>query len=153
MIRTIPHVQLWHLLCKWIVNLSNGTKNFGISWTLGLLATTEWSDFGLSLSCSFFSYLFLNADHVLECWRFWYDEIMIESNNICKLIDCLNCFISCFCCQLTVPQFVGSFDMGDYVYFFFRESAVEYMNCGTAVYARVARVCKVCSKSFFFVLK
>ncbi|KAK2171511.1 hypothetical protein NP493_1055g00005 [Ridgeia piscesae] len=39
-------------------------------------------------------------------------------------------------------QFVGSFDMGDYVYFFFRESAVEYMNCGTAIYARVARVCK-----------
>ena len=33
--------------------------------------------------------------------------------------------------------------MGDYVYFFFRETAVEYMNCGKALYARVARVCKV----------
>ena len=29
------------------------------------------------------------------------------------------------------------------MYFFFRESAVEHMNCGKAVYARVARVCKV----------
>jgi len=75
---------------------------------------------------------------------------MIESNNICKLINCLNCLISFFSCKFTEAQFVGSFDMGDYVYFFFRESAVEYMNCGTAIYARVARVCKVCSKSLIF---
>jgi len=37
---------------------------------------------------------------------------------------------------------VGSFDIGEYVYFFFREPAVEYMNCGKNVYSRVARVCK-----------
>ncbi|CAG0890637.1 unnamed protein product [Darwinula stevensoni] len=43
---------------------------------------------------------------------------------------------------LDKPNFVGSYDMGDYVYFFFRETAVEYMNCGKAVYSRVARVCK-----------
>ncbi len=42
------------------------------------------------------------------------------------------------------PNFVGSFDIGDYVYFFFRESAVEYINCGKNIYSRVARVCKVC---------
>lgn len=41
------------------------------------------------------------------------------------------------------PQFVGSFDIGDYVYFFFREFAVENINCGKAVYSRVARLCKV----------
>jgi len=29
----------------------------------------------------------------------------------------------------------------DHVYFFFRETAVEYMNCGKTVYSRVARVC------------
>ena len=40
------------------------------------------------------------------------------------------------------PNFVGSFDIGEYVYFFFRETAVEYINCGKAVYSRVARVCK-----------
>lgn len=28
------------------------------------------------------------------------------------------------------------------MYFFFRETAVEYINCGKAVYSRVARVCK-----------
>lgn len=40
------------------------------------------------------------------------------------------------------PNFVGSFDIGDYVFFFFRETAVEYINCGKSVYSRVARVCK-----------
>ncbi|CAD7014434.1 unnamed protein product [Ceratitis capitata] len=40
------------------------------------------------------------------------------------------------------PNFVGSFDIGEYVYFFFRETAVEYINCGKAVYSRIARVCK-----------
>ncbi|XP_049774301.1 semaphorin-2A isoform X1 [Schistocerca gregaria] len=40
------------------------------------------------------------------------------------------------------PNFVGSFDVGEYVLFFFRETAVEYINCGKSVYSRVARVCK-----------
>ncbi|CAD7077061.1 unnamed protein product [Hermetia illucens] len=43
---------------------------------------------------------------------------------------------------LDKPNFVGSFDIGDYVYFFFRERAVEYINCGKAIYSRIARVCK-----------
>lgn len=43
---------------------------------------------------------------------------------------------------LDKPNFVGSFEVGDYVYFFFRESAVEYINCGKSIYSRVARVCK-----------
>lgn len=30
----------------------------------------------------------------------------------------------------------------NFVYFFFREAAVEYINCGKAVFSRVARVCK-----------
>lgn len=42
----------------------------------------------------------------------------------------------------TETNFVGSFDVGEYVLFFFRETAVEFMNCGKAVYSRVARVCK-----------
>ena len=44
--------------------------------------------------------------------------------------------------MLDKPDFVGSYEVGEYVYFFFREVAVEYMNCGKAVYSRVARVCK-----------
>jgi len=44
--------------------------------------------------------------------------------------------------HLDKPDFVGSYEIGDYVYFFFREIAVEYMNCGKAVYSRIARVCK-----------
>ncbi|XP_022242477.1 semaphorin-2A-like, partial [Limulus polyphemus] len=43
---------------------------------------------------------------------------------------------------LDKPQFVGSYDIGEYVFFFFRESAVEYINCGKNIYTRVARVCK-----------
>lgn len=30
----------------------------------------------------------------------------------------------------------------DYIFFFFRETAVEYMNCGKKMYSRVGRVCK-----------
>ena len=40
------------------------------------------------------------------------------------------------------PNFVGSFDIGEHVLFFFRETAVEYINCGKSIYSRIARVCK-----------
>ncbi|CAG0891009.1 unnamed protein product [Darwinula stevensoni] len=40
------------------------------------------------------------------------------------------------------PDFVSSTAEGDFVFFFFRELAVEYSNCGKAVYSRVGRVCK-----------
>lgn len=43
---------------------------------------------------------------------------------------------------LNVPEFVGSVEVDHFVYFFFREAAVEYSNCGKAVYSRVARVCR-----------
>lgn len=48
---------------------------------------------------------------------------------------------SCFLLA-TAPDFVHSFEYEDFVFFFFRETAVEYMNCGKRVYSRVARVCK-----------
>ena len=44
--------------------------------------------------------------------------------------------------HLNSPDFVGSLEDDDHVYFFFREAAIEFMNCGKAVYSRVARVCK-----------
>ena len=44
--------------------------------------------------------------------------------------------------QLNNPDFVGSFEHENYVYFFFREAAVEYINCGKSVFSRVSRVCK-----------
>mgnify|MGYP005983464147 CR=1 FL=1 len=59
---------------------------------------------------------------------------------------------------LNDPQFVGSFETENFVYFLFREAAVEYMNCGKVlymvfaprcvmfslqvIYSRIARVCK-----------
>ena len=43
---------------------------------------------------------------------------------------------------LAQPNCVGSFETNEFVYFVFRETAVEYINCGKAVYSRIARVCK-----------
>lgn len=43
---------------------------------------------------------------------------------------------------LNEPDFVSAFEIGDFVYFFFRETASEFANCGKAVYSRVARMCK-----------
>ncbi|XP_064215610.1 semaphorin-5B [Tribolium castaneum] len=43
---------------------------------------------------------------------------------------------------LNDPQFVGTFETENFVYFLFRETAVEYMNCGKTIYSRIARVCK-----------
>lgn len=34
---------------------------------------------------------------------------------------------------LNDPQFVGSFETENFVYFLFRETAVEYMNCGKVI--------------------
>ncbi|GIY90834.1 hypothetical protein CEXT_441672 [Caerostris extrusa] len=36
--------------------------------------------------------------------------------------------------HLNAPNFVSSVHHGEFVYFFFRETAVEYINCGKAVY-------------------
>ena len=45
-----------------------------------------------------------------------------------------NCFFKNF---ISEPDFVHSIDHEDYVYFFFRESAVEYINCGKVNYSYV----------------
>ncbi|XP_072013964.1 semaphorin-2A-like isoform X2 [Amphiura filiformis] len=44
---------------------------------------------------------------------------------------------------LNNAQFVGDpIEYGDHIYFFFRETATEYINAGKIVYSRVGRVCK-----------
>lgn len=43
---------------------------------------------------------------------------------------------------LNDPVFVASIEIGNYVYFFMRETAIEYMNCGQKIYSRVVRLCK-----------
>ncbi|KAF7240448.1 Semaphorin-5A [Varanus komodoensis] len=42
---------------------------------------------------------------------------------------------------LNEPNFVSSYDIGNFIYFFFRENAVEH-DCGKVVFSRAARVCK-----------
>nr|XP_033775993.1 semaphorin-6D isoform X4 [Geotrypetes seraphini] len=43
---------------------------------------------------------------------------------------------------LKEPHFLHAIEYGNYVYFFFREIAVEHNNLGKAVHSRVARICK-----------
>ncbi|XP_067320588.1 semaphorin-6A isoform X6 [Anolis sagrei] len=43
---------------------------------------------------------------------------------------------------LKEPYFVHAVDYGNYIYFFFREIAVEYHSMGKVIFPRVARVCK-----------
>ncbi|CAO2593990.1 Sema6a [Lemmus lemmus] len=43
---------------------------------------------------------------------------------------------------LKEPYFVQALDYGEYIYFFFREIAVEYNTMGKVVFPRVAQVCK-----------
>lgn len=43
---------------------------------------------------------------------------------------------------LNEPTFVASLTLGNYVYFFIRETAIEFMNCGQKIYSRVVRMCK-----------
>ncbi len=50
-------------------------------------------------------------------------------------------YISITTITTTAPSFVSSFPHSSHVYFFFRESAVEYSSCGKATFSRVARVC------------
>lgn len=43
---------------------------------------------------------------------------------------------------LSEPTFITSYESSGFVYFIFRENAVEYLNCGKRVYSRIGRVCK-----------
>ena len=39
-------------------------------------------------------------------------------------------------------NFVFNFEYQNHIYFLFRETAVEYINCGKKIYSRIGRVCK-----------
>lgn len=43
---------------------------------------------------------------------------------------------------LNEPDFVSSYEISGLVYFFYREVASEFINCGKRIYSRVARICK-----------
>ncbi|KAK6182805.1 hypothetical protein SNE40_010402 [Patella caerulea] len=43
---------------------------------------------------------------------------------------------------LNEPNFISTYEIEGFIYFFFRETAVEFINCGKKIYSRVARVCK-----------
>ncbi|XP_059149831.1 semaphorin-2A-like [Physella acuta] len=77
---------------------------------------------------------FIKSDPIITRLSIYNPDGTLESNYVRTLrsrVDWLN-----------EPQFVGSFEVGPYLYFFFREVALEYTNCGKKIYSRVARVCK-----------
>ena len=39
-------------------------------------------------------------------------------------------------------NFILSFEKDDFIYFFFREFAIEYMSCGKVIYSRIGRICR-----------
>ena len=43
---------------------------------------------------------------------------------------------------LASADFVAQFETDDFMYFLLREAATEVINCGKAIYSRIARVCK-----------
>ncbi|XP_015927012.1 semaphorin 5c [Parasteatoda tepidariorum] len=53
---------------------------------------------------------------------------------------------------LNEPSFIAAYEIGNFTYFFFREIAVEYINCGKVIYSRVGRMCKN-DKGGQFILK
>ena len=54
---------------------------------------------------------------------------------VSRKIQYLNTY--CYFYVSTAPDFVTSVEDGDYVYFFFREQAVEYINCGKVLIYRI----------------
>ena len=48
--------------------------------------------------------------------------------------------------HLNNPDFVGSVEDEDYVYFFFRESAVEHINCGKVTKSSIIQLGCICSR-------
>jgi len=48
---------------------------------------------------------------------------------------------------IAAPNFVSSMSQGDFVYFFFRETAVEYMNCGKVRKSAVADLVRADSRA------
>ena len=44
------------------------------------------------------------------------------------------------------PDFVSSIEDEEYVYFFFRESAVEHINCGKVIMSSIIKLGCICSR-------
>jgi hypothetical protein len=65
-----------------------------------------------------------------------YDSNWLNGNFIFVILITLNDYF-------TEPQFVASYDIGSYVFFFFRELVPGIQNQGRNVISRVARICKV----------
>ena len=64
-------------------------------------------------------------------------------------------FILCVCMSMYVyvcsyfiiePDFVSSIEDEEYVYFFFRESAVEHINCGKVTKSSIIKSGCICSR-------
>lgn len=67
-----------------------------------------------------------NSKSLIEIFR----RFFVFSAQIIWLFMTIKVLIYCFIYFFLAPNFVSSITKGDFVYFFFRETAVEYINCG-----------------------
>ncbi|XP_039291270.1 semaphorin-2A [Nilaparvata lugens] len=122
--------------------------------------SNHWSSFYEKPCCVGQRHLRHHKDHVRDftCGRMYYRTLFVDEKKDTLFVGAMdkvfrlnlsnishsNCefFMNCLFFIVPEPDFVGSYDIGQYVLFFFRETAVEYINCGKNVYSRVARVCK-----------
>lgn len=81
---------------------------------------------------SFCNFLPLSALHLSLGWPL----CLLSAHGILSHI-----FFSFLLLPSTEPNFVSSYDIGNFTYFFFRENAVEH-DCGRTVFSRAGRVCK-----------
>ena len=97
---------------------------------------------------SFFSIYYHVVHNVILCLVSYCALVVL-----CEVLHCVILYtVSCCAICSGVPSvvsfvedvhFVGVFDVGEYVYFFIREHAVEEVMTKTRIYSRVVRVCKV----------
>ena len=100
---------------------------------------------------------FLPVLLVWLCWISWWMKTVKQSHTESWSSDIwMLCLMSVSMSCFSEPDFVGSFSIpdthspdDDKVYFFFKEKAVEAGQWDKRVYSRVARVCKVETKTVF----
>eukprot|EP00061_Rhincodon_typus_P009187 g32475.t1 len=84
------------------------------------------------------------TQRVVHVWNELPDE-MVDADKVATFKRHLDKYLNRKCLEgygpNAKPNFISAYDIGLFIYFFFRENAVEH-DCGKTVYSRVGRVCK-----------
>lgn len=105
----------------------------------------------LSTSSAFSSFKFCCFTQIFS--QFCMYSLIIPSPVIFSHACLLFSYLSLNPLIFSDPNFVSSFALGDFVYFFFREIAVEYLNCGKVSVCILTWHAVQAKTFFFFMLK